>query len=71
MQRGNRKSAEHHRIPSGDPSICSQRVILGEAHVQVGIQPIGLADKYRGTDKLLPEYEHHAAHQHAKDDGSG
>jgi hypothetical protein len=46
-----------------------QRIVFEEPHIQIGIQPIGFADKHRRTDKLLPEYDRNAAHQHGKDNG--
>jgi hypothetical protein len=69
VQRGEWKTAEHRRIPRRDPSICSQRIVFEEPRIQISVQPIGLADKYSRTDKLLPEYDRNAARQQGKDNG--
>jgi hypothetical protein len=69
VQRGDRKAAEHRGIPCWHPPICSQRVVLGEPHVQVRVQPIGFANEDYRADKLLPEHNRDTAYQQGKNEG--
>ena len=69
MQRGDREACEHRRVPRRKASVCPQRVVLGEPHVQIGVEPIGLADEYGGTHELLPENERDSAYQQGYGEG--